>query len=352
IYKTNVGDLGFRQLYVNGQRAIRARTPNKRNKYLTKSWDLVNKQVIINASEISTWARLNEVELVNLHQSQQANLRIASFSLSGNDAIVVPQEPERSEVVLQASLIVMWTIRTKTAVGGPNPNLGVNAYYFENAYEFLDSPGEWYRNPGTNELYYMPRAGEDMTTASVVAPVLEPTLVEIQGALDAPVHNLQFYGITFAHSNWTQPSRQGLVMVQAVEIFDNNSLSTMPPAISVRNDNNLRFERNIFEDLGATGLGLWSGTHDNVIIGNVFRDIAGTGLAIMQRQWNPVDYREVSQRDAVINNYFVRIGQDYRDSVGIFAGLPDSVHIEHNELFDMPYTGISIGWRWNASPTQ
>src|SRR5262249_4659903 len=125
IYKTNIGGLSFRQLYVNGQRAIRARTPNKGSNYWTQSWDLVNKQVIINASEISNWARLNEVELVNLHQSQQANLRIASFSLSGNDAIIVPQEPERSEVVLQASLIVVWTIRTKTAVGDPIPNLGV-----------------------------------------------------------------------------------------------------------------------------------------------------------------------------------------------------------------------------------
>jgi len=46
----------------------------------------------------------------------------------------------------------------------------------------------------------------------------------------------------------------------------------------------------------------------------------------------------------VKNNYFTRIARDYHSSIGIFSGITMGTLIEHNELFDMPYTGINGGW--------
>jgi parallel beta-helix repeat protein len=46
------------------------------------------------------------------------------------------------------------------------------------------------------------------------------------------------------------------------------------------------------------------------------------------------------------NNFITRVGRDYHSSVGIFAGYTEGLVIENNELVDMPYTGISIGWGW------
>ena len=64
------------------------------------------------------------------------------------------------------------------------------------------------------KVYYWPRRGEDLATVSVFAPALE-TLVKVEGALDEPVTNIEFNGITFAHTAWLRPSEQGHVPLQA-----------------------------------------------------------------------------------------------------------------------------------------
>jgi hypothetical protein len=87
---------------------------------------------------------------------EQYNLRLGSFSTSGDYASVFVQEPERS------SLFTFFSYA---------PDLQTNnlVYYMENAMEFLDSPGEWYLDTNTGTLYYMPRVGEDISSASIVA---------------------------------------------------------------------------------------------------------------------------------------------------------------------------------------
>jgi hypothetical protein len=341
IFKADAGSRRFRQLYVNDRRATRARYPNEGDAlFRIQSWDDANRLLVLNAAEISHWARLNEVEIVATAEWAQGNFRIGSFSVSGASAHVAPMEPERTEGIPR---YVRWGVARDNK----------NYFFFENAYEFLDSPGEWYLNTETNELFYMPRPDEDMSSAEVIAPVIQ-TLVNIQGTPDAPVHHLQFYGLAFAYANWTLPSSEGLITTQAIGIACSTCRENhvTPAAVMVENAHHLRFERNIFKNLGASGLGFWSGTHDNAIVGNVFRDIAASGLSIdMMAEQNPVDPRQVSQRDAIENNYIAQIGRDYRGNVGIYAGFPASARIVHNELADMPYSGMSIGWAWNTLPT-
>ena len=77
--------------------------------------------------------------------------------------------------------------------------------WVENAYELLDSEGEWYLDRTAGYLYYKPLANENISTATVVAPVLE-TLVNAAGTYATPLHNVQFYGITFAYATWLQTS--------------------------------------------------------------------------------------------------------------------------------------------------
>jgi hypothetical protein len=48
----------------------------------------------------------------------------------------------------------------------------------------------------------------------------------------------------------------------------------------------------------------------------------------------------------ISNNYLSGIGRDYSQGLGIAAGYPDSATIEHNELTEMPYMGIGVGWGW------
>ena len=97
-------------------------------------------------------------------------------------------------------------------------------YYVANARELLDVPGEWYLDRTTGTLTYWPRAGEDMTKAEVVAPVLAE-LVRFDGDADADagrfVDHIRVVGLTLEHADWRLPDKgygdpQAAVSVPAV----------------------------------------------------------------------------------------------------------------------------------------
>ncbi len=198
-------------------------------------------------------------------------LRLASVTTSGSSATLKVQSPESTIVFA----------RPFPHLGGQFGTFVKHAYYFENALEFLDQPGEWYLDESKNVLSYKPRTGEDMTKATVVAPALE-TILSVTGTSTADQAGyLWFQGITFAHSTYLRPSQSGFCDAQAGQYnltatTDNKQTIGRPPAgVSVTNANHVHFERNIFTQMGATGLDLVSGTHDDMIVGNVITDIAG-----------------------------------------------------------------------------
>ena len=336
MYQASIGSLRFRQLVVNGVPGVRARTPNTGFYNTIPSFDTTNQAVVIPASEITNWARLNQVEMVIPNHWTQENLRISSFSVNGSNASVIPMSPERGQFFAQ------------TYPGKTSPAWGPNwPFFFENAYEFLDTPGEWYINTDTNILYYMPRPNEVMTSATVLAPQVQ-TLLTVQGAsLSAQVHNIDFVGITFADSTWTYPTSNGYVGGQ-----DSYQGGSIPAAVNIQNANNLRFERDVFRNLGASALMLYVACQNNSIIGNTFHDIAANGIQLDGTMTaNPSDSRSVCKGNVVIDNFITRVGSVYGNACGILAVYTDSCRIEHNEIAETAYTGISCGWGWTLNAT-
>src|SRR2546423_12959564 len=95
--------------------------------------------------------------------------------------------------------------------------------YIENAYELLDSPGEWYLNPTAGVLSYIPLAGQNMSSVAADLPVLQ-SLVDIGGTYDAPAHHISFSGVTFAGTSWLGPSSgQGYADQQTGAYIGGNS---------------------------------------------------------------------------------------------------------------------------------
>ena len=254
----------------------------------------------------------------------------------------------------------------------PYPHLGgqfggftKHVYYFENALEFLDQPGEWYLDETQNVLYYKPRSGEDMTKATVVAPMLE-TVVSIKGTSTSDQAGyLWFQGITFAHSTFMRPSQSGFCDAQAGQYnltatSDNKQTIGRPPAgVSVTNANHIHFERNIFTQMGATGLDFISGTHDDMIIGNVVTEIAGNGISIgkfaasdtteYHVPYNPTDKNEICTNDTIKDNYIHHVTTEFQGGTGIAAGYPKQIDIQHNEVAYTNYTAISVGYGWTST---
>ncbi|MEO8048391.1 MAG: right-handed parallel beta-helix repeat-containing protein [Nitrospirota bacterium] len=336
VFKANTHGLQFRQLYVNGQPRVRARTPNEGSFNRLHRWDTSDRTIVVASSEIPNLSEVHGVEMVIHKEWTQNNLRLASVSLTGSEAYVIPLEPDRTKAFRSHDYL----------------RKNGQSYYLENAFEFLDAEGEWYLRAASNEVYYKPRAEEDASTMVAIAPKL-PQLLRFQGTPNAPVENIHFRGIVFEHSTWLAPSEEGFATNQADSIFKGTKQTyQIPGAIHVQNAENIRFEGNVFRNIGATAVVLWSGVRDNAFVGNTFQNISASGISIgMDLEKQPIDPSQVCRDNVIKNNLITKVGRDYHSSVGIFAGYTEGLVIENNELADMPYTGISVGWGWTFNET-
>ncbi len=361
IWKATGVEARFRQIWVNNAKGIRARMPNlgtggAHNFYRLTKVDTTGRALNVASSYVSNWKNLNKVEMHLMIAWADATLRLASATNMGSYTKLKIQDPEGTMLFNR-----------------PYPMLGVTfgdknkqqAFYFENAYEFLDQPGEWYLDESANTLYYMPRTGETMASASVVVPMVE-TLIEVAGtSTSQTVDNLEFQGLVFAHTTFMRPSKMGFLNLQAgqfnVAAPGGNKYMLWRPsaAVVVSNTQRVRFERNVFAQMAASGLDLVSGTRDSRIRGNVFTDLGGTGITLgkfaqdslteIHIPYNPTDKNEISTRDTVRNNLVTKVTTEIQGAIGIAAGYPRNVLIEHNEVSYTNYSAISVGFGWTKS---
>jgi len=353
----------FRQLYVNGTKAIRARSPNlgtggAANFYRLTKVDTTGRALNVANSYVANWNNFNNVEMHLMIAWADATLRLASATNMGGYTKLSIQDPERTMLFNRPYPML------GTTLGDKNKQ---QAFYFENAFEFLDQPGEWYHDESTNTLYYMPRTGESMSTATVVAPILENLITVTGPSTSNTVGYLAFQGLAFAHTNFLRPSKSGLLDLQAGQFNTaapggNKYMLWRPAAgVTVTNAHHILFERNVFTQMAATGLDFISGTHDDKIVGNVFTDLGASGISLgkfaqdtlteIHIAYNPTDKNEISTNDTVKNNLVTKVTTEIQGAVGIGAGYPRNVVIEHNEVAYMNYSGISVGFGWTKNTT-
>jgi uncharacterized protein YjdB len=332
IYRAPSNGIETRQLYVNGIRAVRARSDGP----LT---DAVLTGTGVSSADIgmAAWDRLDELEFVfrELWTQPRAKVQSAELVDGGTRIAFTMQQPGWQAV---------------TSKGGSSVSKG--PVYVENAYELLDQEGEWYADEAY--FYYKPRAFENMATAQVIAPVLEE-LVRIEGSsLDDRVRHIRFEGITFAYATWLWPSTSyGLSDVQNNHLrYPGQDDRLIEAAVTVRKAHHVVFEGNTFKHIGSTALKLVDGVQDSLVNGNHFYDISGGAINVGEPTtknaeiYAPSDSRLVMRNVDVTNNYIHDIGVEYASAAAISAGFPVDMEISHNHIFRIPYSGIHVGYGW------
>ncbi|HEY4287576.1 MAG TPA: right-handed parallel beta-helix repeat-containing protein [Puia sp.] len=357
--------LSFRQLWVDGKKVVKARDEDM-NRILDV--DRKNKVIWVPATKVDDkLVTAGQLEMV-IHQMWAiAILRVKTIDRVGDKLKLSFWEPE-SHIEFEHP----WPAPVMDSGHKQNGN---SAYYLTNALELLDQPGEWYADEQKGKVYYWPRAGEDMNTARVIAPVLT-TLVQVTGTVDRPVHDVQWKGIGFAYSTWMRPSEQGHVPLQAgmylldaykLKIpgtpdkkgLENQAWIGRPPgAVEASYVSGLVFSRCRFVHLASTGLDLIRGTSGDSISRCVFEDIGGTGIQVgvysepgfeTHLPYDPADSREVCHDDYIINNKVTDCTNEDWGCVGISAGYVHDIHIEHNAVSEVSYSGICVGWGWTRT---
>ncbi len=238
-----------------------------------------------------------------------------------------------------------------------------------NAEEYLDGPNQFALNTSTNDIYFIPAGGENMSTADAEVGGLA-TLVQFNGTESAPVTGVNFSGVTFQDT--TLGSTSGMAEIQANLEWPSITCSQdwnppafvtpsggasedglpfgscanlMAAAVEIHAGRNVTFSGDSFQKLGDSGITFDGGTQDSTIIGNSFTDIGSNGVQVGEvLNPNESDSNLVDSGDTVSNNFLDGVAVEYQGGVGIWSGYTASLTITHNDIENVSYSGISTGW--------
>ena len=360
VWETDIpeGATEFRQFWVNGQKMKRSSTLDDLSLPRIISVNKALGELTVPVIE-QTFQHPEQLELTIIQDWTTNMLRVKTLQSTTNRSKLTFCSPE-SEIEFKRP----WPI-----LRADENSFSNHMFYLSNAIELLDHPQEWFRDAENGKLYYWPRSGETQTSIDAVVPQLE-TLINIEGEGKTKVSYITFRGIAFEHTTWLRPSEKGHIGLQAGQfLYDAYSDDSAPggnvawvgrpkSAVSITDARKVSFEDCSFQHLGATGLDFVSGTKQMTVRGCTFTDIAGTAVLAgyfgdeefeSHMVYNPSDKSAVCDSITIDNNYIAHIAREDWGCIGIGVGYASNITISHNELYDTPYSAISLGWGWTKS---
>jgi len=216
------------------------------------------------------------------------------------------------------------------------------------------SPGSWALQAeagGTVTVVYALRPGETAATLRAVMPTLD-LLLRVSGA-----HDVAFEGFAFEHASWLRPGQaEGYVEQQTgcgTTVANANDSSCTddfywsfksPGNVVVADSLRVAFVACEFARLGGFGLD-FSRASDCLVDGCLFHDISGSAVQIGEFQ-DPLA-AHASRGNVVRQSVVTRAAVEFSGAAGINVGYTVGTLLEHNDVGNLTYGAISVGWGWS-----
>ena len=327
----------FSQLFVDDQRRFRPRLPKTGYYSVAESLkpsnpDLKGHDRFQYAGDDvnSDWANRDDVEMMMFHIWSASRMRIKSIDTAGH--------------------AVQFKIPTRSLSWWASFNKG-NRWLAINVKEALSEPGEWYLDRPTGELTYLARAGETPENSVVIAPLLDQ-LVLFQGNIETQqwVQHIQLKGLTFAHGHW-RLGPNGYTMPQA-EIGIGEALT----AFAARH---VLIDGCCVRHVGQWALGFGPGCRNNTVRACELWDIGAGGVKIGfagTGDWSaprgvPKTAEAIASHHTVEDCTIAHLGRLHPAAIGIWIGDCPHNRFLHNDVFDLYYSSVSVGWVWGFGKT-
>lgn len=371
----------LRALYIDSARAVMARTENKIRAQggwgsysITAGqapWAWQSGQVAdgikYNSSDLPKISRnVTDVEIENQTTWNKNFVGVRDITTEGDKFVFKLQQPYGA-IAQQIGWTAGLTLDSEQII--------------HNAFELLDQPGEFYFDRAEKNIYYIPRSGEDLKTAKVIAPVTE-TLVELVGTpIKNRVRNLTFEGLTFSHTDYNLleiEGSRGCATVQTACVntaFANSNwhydvyraYDTLPAAFIGNGVEGIDFVRNTIAHTGCQGIIMSNDVQDVRIVGNVIRDSGGSAITLghphhtyendapdfkhpegagIEHEKFPPGTESIPRRVVIANNFLPDNSALFNGHTIITVFYSYQVTLEHNWIPNSPYSGINLGWGW------
>lgn len=245
----------FRQLFVDGTGAIRARFPNADapNPFLYATGGDMDHAMIEPALVKESWGRARDAQINIVPQWRFFNQWNTVTKVDPKTGRIDIADSERHAKIIPG-----------------------NWFWIEGVREELDRPGEWFLDTETRLLHYLPPPGVDPNKSNIVAPVLN-RLVNAKGDVNAGTHvqNVHFAGIEFSHTSFTLGHIEARVHSDTVIMLENTL------------DCSVRSCR--FENIGGYALWLHLDSRRNQFDRNTVRHSGGGGVLMTGARFSYMD---------------------------------------------------------------
>jgi len=331
VWQTDLSGIGlgpkqwnFRQLFVNGVRATRARFPNQGepNPFLFATRGGFD-HVIIEPSLIKrNWGSAADAQINVVPQSRFFNQWNTVTKVNTSSGRIDIADSERHRLIDKGS----W-------------------FWIEGVREELDEPGEWFLDPANGKLSYMPQPGVDPNTLDIVAPYLN-RIIDLKGDVNKGTHvqHVRFDGLQFRYTNSTIGHIEARVHTDTVLMFEN----TLDCSVS-----NCRFE-----NIGGYALWLHLDSQRNGFDRNTVSDSGGGGVLLTGSRFAYMDDSkiytpgEAAAKVAPILNRITRNSVEHCGKLRYYGGgvhldsrpfsltMAPGNYIAHNHFNDLSRNGF------------
>ncbi|NUT50033.1 MAG: right-handed parallel beta-helix repeat-containing protein [Saccharothrix sp.] len=299
-----------------------------------------------------------EIETATTWTTAIVGVRQVTTSADGASRVALFQQP--------GAAIAQGAFNGNHQVGGTQK--------FMNAYEFLDSPGEFFFDKTSRTLYYYKNSAEDMSTATVYAPNNVSTVLRVAGTSTTNhVRDITFSGLTVRHSDWNLFTVAGSAFKQAQQgnlgntwyvkgnfhVYYYRNVDVAPGIVQIENADGIQLHRNRVQHTGADGITMVNDVQNTQLTGNHTDDIAGSAITVGHPQHvyigdhtstngekYPASVEGLPKNIEIKNNHL-------RDSAVLFNGhspisayFADTLTVQHNRIEKSPWSGITLGWGW------
>ncbi len=327
VYRTHLdADWQFDQLFENGVRQTKARYPDEGYLIAESAPKDSRTQFVFAKGDVPNWDNLSGGQV---------------YIWAGADwfSNLLPIQS-----IDYATRTITLTRPTLQEIGRRNQR----RYFIQGIKAALNRPGEFWRDPDTGDLLYIP-----VTTPIEDQVIVAPTvtrIVSLEGvSSESPVRNIVFRGIHFDVSKFTDAF---------MEIDGThgqtpwNEPANKEAAVYLEHTDGCAVENCRITNAGYSGVAVvWSGQH-NRITGNEIAACGFHGVLLSGYRSSFGRDMDLNKFNEVSNNWIHHCGRLVGHGAGVFLWASGHNAIEHNRIHDMPRYGICMkGERWGTGYT-